>query len=101
MALATGTFANREGCKMLKYYYVNRPGGIGCQPEGWEDIHSGLPKTIREADWGEVDSFGWVTYPEPLDFELIWKYDLVPHDEPEWARYMLWRAREHDAASSC
>lgn len=75
---------------MNKYYYLLRPPGIGCQPDGstereaWQPVRDiPIPDTGRHAH-------GWVTYAEKLDMQTAWKYDLLPDDTLERLDYLLW-----------
>ena len=72
---------------MARYLYLNRPGSIGCQPDGYTAMESGLPKRYI----GEIDCFGWVEYAEALDAQDVYRYDLLPAEPVEQARYSLWR----------
>ena len=71
------------------YYYRNRPPGIGCQPSGFD------PDT-REC-WHPRRGVrgllyhGQVSYSEPLKFEQVWRYELVPADPVENAEYAFWQ----------
>ena len=83
---------------MARYYYLNRPGSIGCQPDGYSDMDSGLPKRIE----GDIDCFGWVEYPERLEVSQVWKYDLLPAEQEEQLLYRLWlhQGRDWDAVAN-
>lgn len=41
--------------------------------------------------------YGTVRYPEPLPFEYVWHYDLLPADEVERAHYTFWLYADRDA----
>lgn len=74
---------------MHKYYYRNRPPGIGCQPDGFD------PDT-REAwrprkDVNGIPYHGEVSYPEPLSPEDLYRYELRPADLVECAEYIFWQ----------
>ena len=78
----------REG-DMMKYYYLSRPPGIGCQPDGWANREVFSPARGPD-DYGRV-VHGWVKYEGPLDYCMVWKYDLIPADLGERARFLLAR----------
>jgi len=88
--------------KTWQYYYRNRPGDYGCQPDGFIARDSGLPK--REYDlpnelpvWGKtIYSFGWVEYPNRLSFEKIYQYELEPSDPAEFIGYKVWLQVRYD-----
>jgi hypothetical protein len=74
---------------MNRYYFLNRPPSIGTHPPGEGgrkvfDFMQEIPGTERYAH-------GWVEYSEPLDFALVWKYELFPGDPQEMETYWDWR----------
>lgn len=89
---------------MYKYYYINRPFDIGCQPDGYnmipdtkhpeilvpdkEDYYPAKEYTLPSGYSGSF--YGWINYSEPLTFNEIWKYDLMPEDSVTWAHYQFW-----------
>ena len=80
-----------------KYFYRNRPPGIGCQPDGWSAREGGLPKDYWKDSAGEtVYAFGWVEYSEPLTFEQAWLKDLLPDEHVERANYSIWAYMDRD-----
>ena len=75
-----------------RYFYINRPPGIGCQPEGFVDREIWMPAKTHKVVGGNNRYFlGWVEYPEPLEPELVWKWELMPRDMCETNRYLDWR----------
>lgn len=81
-----------------KYYYLNRPPGSGCQPDGFTNHESWLPKQCpSEFPRG---AFGWVEYPEPLPLEAIWKYDLFPQDTLQRTIYLAWQDSNQDPVAA-
>lgn len=79
-----------EQQKVYKYWYMLRPPSYAHQPKGQIEMEGGIPKQIWHAGFGEVYSFGWVTYPEPLPFDQAWHFDLIPDDPVEWAHHEFW-----------
>ncbi len=72
---------------MPKYYYCNRPPGIGCQPDGFTERETWLPAK-------EIDNrlcFGYAVYPKPLAPEQVYRFDLRPESIVEQAEYVFWR----------
>jgi len=75
-----------------RYFYINRPPGIGCQPEGFVDREMWMPaKPQLLIGRGEWNVLGWVEYPEPLDQEQIWLKELYPRNAWEVSLYLDWR----------
>lgn len=72
---------------MPRYLYLNRPPGIGCQPDGFTEFKAYWPQ--REVDG--VYCLGWVEYAEPLTYRQIRKWDFMPADPVEAAIYRLAR----------
>jgi hypothetical protein len=80
-----------------KYFYRNRPPGIGCQPDGFTAQEGGLPKDYWPASDGEmIHAFGWVEYPEPLTFYQSWRTDLIADDPVERANCAIWAYMNRD-----
>jgi hypothetical protein len=73
---------------MNEYYYINRPPGIGCQPDGF-DIDTRETWMPRRRV-GDRYFLGTVSYPEPLDPEDVWQYELYPVDPVERAECTFW-----------
>lgn len=78
-----------------RYYLLNRPRGIGCQPHGvvekseiWMPKRD-LPTEAQHLKYNPT-SFGWIDYEEGLTPEEIWRYELHPHDEIECILYRFW-----------
>jgi len=89
-----------------RYYYLLRPFGIGCQPDGWivdKDFNQAVevwqPKRVIPEGQGRT-AHGWIEYPEPLTFDQIWRFDLFPADPVAEARYSLWVLCDRDAAEA-
>ncbi len=80
-----------------RYFYINRPFCIGCQPEGFIDAETWMPAKPQlligrgESPWHVL---GWVEYPQPLTPEQVWKWELWPNDAAEVIAYLDWR-EEH------
>ena len=73
---------------MPRYLYLNRPPGIGCQPDGYTEIKHYWPRreyVEAQGDAGiyEQPVYGWVDYPEPLTPYQCWKWDFLPVDRVE------------------
>jgi len=72
-----------------RYYYLNRPPSIGCQPDGFVNREAWSPKqTIPGTEW---TAHGWVEYPEPLEPYQVWKWEFRPADDAELDEYLDWR----------
>jgi hypothetical protein len=78
-----------------KYYYRNRPPGIGCQPDGFAEREQWLPAQDCPAGGGHC--FGWVEYPARLSLDRVYRYDLVADDLLERAVYLFWRHFDDEA----
>lgn len=78
---------------MHKYYLVNRPPGIGCQPEGYKNSEVWMPaRPIPESPtWRAL---GWAEYENKLSLQEIWKYELFPADKRACALYKIWMLEE-------
>jgi hypothetical protein len=79
---------------MPDYILTLRPASIGCYPDRDNAGHP-LTATIVESHWPpkRVDNrnlYAVVAYVEPLEFDRIWRYDLLPADKLEEARYGFW-----------
>lgn len=74
---------------MPKYYYLNRPPSIGCQPDGFTERECWMP--MQQIPGSERMAFGRVTYPEHLEFDQVWKYDLLPAAKKDQAEMVFWR----------
>ena len=89
---------------MTKYLYnlTLRPPSIGCYPDR-DNAGQPLQAEIVADYWPpkRVDNhnlYAVVAYPEPLEFERIWRYDLLPADKLEEARYGFWLDSDRDYA---
>ena len=72
-----------------RYYYLNRPPGIECQPSRFTNREHWSPKrTIPGTEW---PAHGWVEYPNPLGPYEIWRWELWPADGAELKAYSDWR----------
>jgi len=72
------------------YLYVNRPPGLGCQPDGFTERETYSPPQEREGRWFH----GRVVYPDRLSLEEIHRYDLWPASPRERARLIFEREGE-------
>ena len=88
---------------MSKYLYhlTLRPASIGCYPDRRTN---GTPLTaeIIESHWppkraDNRNLYAVVAYAEPLEFERIWRYDLIPADPVERAHYAFWEYYDRNA----
>jgi hypothetical protein len=77
------------GQQATRYYFLNRPPAIGTHPAGEVARECWLPR--RDIPGTERPAYGWVDYPEPLDFEQVWRYELFPADPAEVDAYWDWR----------
>lgn len=77
-----------------KYFYRNRPPGIGCQPEGFTETQAWVP--MQHPDQFPRGAFGYVIYSTPLPVNQVWRYDLFPADPLEKALYMAWQDEEQN-----
>lgn len=73
----------------MRYYLLNRPPDIGTHPAGETAREVWAPS--REIPGSARCAHGWVEYPEPLPFDEVWRYELLPADEDEVDRYYDWR----------
>lgn len=80
---------------MCRYYYLLRPPSIGCQPQGGINRETFTYFGPVEALDG-MKAHGWVEYDEPLEFDQIWRFDLMPANELERAKYRLWLYADRD-----
>ena len=75
-----------------RYFYINRPPGIGCQPVGFVDRETWMPTRTHKGVGGNTRHFyGWVEYTEPLEPEQIWKWEFEPRNAWEVNQYWDWR----------
>jgi len=81
-----------------KYFYLSRPPSYGHQPPGFSNRDGGLPsRNWPTASGDDVWAFGWVEYPEALDFETCFKWDLMPDEPVELAHYIFWSFASRNA----
>lgn len=77
------------------YFYLNRPPGPGCQPDGFTSKETWLPKQFpQEFPRG---AWGLVAYQKPLNFVQIDSYDLLPQNLLEKAVYVAWLEADRDS----
>jgi len=78
-----------------RYRLTNRPATIGTYPDVDGDGNR-LDLSIVEQHWPPAigpDGRNWyatVAYAERLDFYRIWRYDMVPEDKVEAAKFLFW-----------
>jgi hypothetical protein len=75
-----------------RYYSTLRPPGTFAVPDGV--ILREIWGRVRTVHGTSIRAHGWVEYPEPLDFEKVWRFDLLPADEEELKVYSEWSRRE-------
>lgn len=83
----------------FKYFYINRPAGYGCQPDGFDRHEAWIPARSVEG-LGDRAFLGEVEYPIRLSPVDVWKYDLLPADPVERAKYALWLNCDRDAVEA-
>ena len=86
------------------YNLTLRPASIGCYPDRRTN-GTPLIAEIIESHWPpkRVDNhnlYAVVAYDEPLEFDRIWRYDLLPADKLEAARYGFWLDSDRDYAEA-
>ena len=82
-----------------RYFYRNRPPGIGCQPDGWEEREAWSPvRAVPEiaSDLKHHHFHGWVEYQRALTPYICWKYELLPADPVERAVFMFYVSAGRD-----
>ncbi len=42
-------------------------------------------------EFPECHFLGWADYPQPLPFDRIWQWEVVPADRKQYIEYMFWR----------
>lgn len=72
-----------------RYYFLNRPPSIGTHPTG--EINRELWYPVQDIPGTERHAWGWVEYPEALEYEQVWKYELFPHGDAAIDAYFDWR----------
>ena len=79
------------GKRRHRYYYLNRPPGISCQPDGFIDRERWAPAvTLNLGRRAVTRAHGFVEYPEPLEPAKVWKWELWPADDGEFDQYQNW-----------
>ena len=74
------------------YFYRNARGpGIGHQPDGFDPDNRKAGSIETETHFGPRTFWGIVSYPFPLEPNLVYKFELWP-DDP--IRFAIWRAWE-------
>ena len=81
---------------MNKYHLVLRPISIGTYPTPVDNPMTVVCDAFPPRKWGRYNDYGVVGYKYPLNFEDIWRKDLVPDDPIENAKYTLWRECDRD-----
>lgn len=76
-----------------RYWCLNRPPGIYCVPDGWALKMYWQP--MKKIPGPERFAHGWVEYVEPLEHEVIWKWDLLPDSIYEQLAYWRWKEEEN------
>lgn len=75
----------RQNPQAVVYHYQNRPPGFGCQPGDYLASH-----TARFPNRFHQHVLGMVAYSAPLPFDMIWRYELLPLFNLEYALYKFW-----------
>jgi len=81
--------------KRHRYYLLNRPPGVACQPKG--DVAREVwfpPKPMPGQEDRRV--LGWVEYDHALTHEEIWQWELAPADIGEQANHVFWMETRGD-----
>lgn len=82
--------------KKSEYFLDNRPIDIGTVPDS--------DKIIKSESWNPSKdnnfTFGSIEYNSELTFEQIYKFELRPKDEVEYANYMFWLKNDKDLAKA-
>lgn len=82
---------------MAKYHLIYRPPMYGTIPDGFSQYKEIYPSRDTELTGGLIrPTFGWVEYADPLPFEKIFSYELLPDDPVERARFRLWNYADRD-----
>lgn len=70
---------NSKTSQMYRYYLLERPPGMGCQPKGVVIIQTFVHKDyVKEID---RKAWGWVEYAEPLTAKQVEEYELMEAKE--------------------
>ena len=78
--------------KKSEYLLDNRPIDIGTVPDSDKIIKSENWRPSKDNNF----TFGSVQYADNLTFDQIYKYELRPKDEVEYANYMFWLKSDKD-----
>jgi len=79
-----------------RYYLVNRPPSIGCQPKGDVAREVWSPRRKMSAQGRLVH--GWVEYDQPLSAYNIWSYELFPASIQEQAQMVFVEGGEYNSS---
>jgi len=76
------------------YHLTLRPADIGCYPDR-NSAGARIEAEIIESHWppkraDNRNLYAVIAYAEPLEFDRIWRYDLLPADPVERAHYAFW-----------
>lgn len=89
------TSNNNNQPQTHKYFFLNRPPGIGCQPSGFSELVTWFPKEFPE-DFPR-GAFGFALYPNPLPLKDIWAKELFPADPLQRMVYIAWEDCDKDS----
>ena len=78
-----------------RYYMINRPPGISCQPKDTTAREVWMP--ARKMPRSERHVLGFVEYDHALTHDQIWSYELAPEDIKEQAEHVFWTETRGDA----
>lgn len=82
-----------------KYYYRNARGpGYAHQPDGFDPDTRSAEVKPRDTPLGERVFYGGVQYPNPLTMHEVWRFELMPADKVEWAKYLAWESFREDGS---
>lgn len=84
----------------FRYYLINRPPAIATHPGGETGREVWAPTRKPAAPLplhGDARYYhGWVEYPEALDLDQVYKWELWPGDPAEAARYTFYLEADRD-----
>ena len=78
-----------------RYYMINRPPGIGCQPK--ETINREVWMPAKQMPGSERRVLGFVEYDHILTHDQIWSFELAPENVTEQAEHVFWAESRGDA----